>query len=237
MKREIWNAPSQTASPTQTDKQLIPLILRYSQWGFKFMKVWKDTISDNPRFDNCRLVAAYSKNKNLGRFLVSSKLRPLEAGGAPHRNVNPSGPGFFKCCVSTKCHTCKFHGKDTKVFKSSVTGNSFDIRDKLSCKSENVIYLITCRICDIQYVGETSRELRKRLTDHRSAVKTHKFTPISLHFNSRGHSIFDIQAIAIEKIKEGPIADISRKQREAFWQNKLGTKFPQGLNGMPIPDY
>ena len=32
----------------------------------------------------------------------------------------------------------------------------------MDCASDNVVYLITCKKCGIQYVGETSRNLRRR---------------------------------------------------------------------------
>ena len=42
--------------------------------------------------------------------------------------------------------------------------------------------------------------------------------------------------IAIEKISEVDLKYVTtiRKQREEFWQIKLGTKFPAGINCMPI---
>jgi hypothetical protein len=40
--------------------------------------------------------------------------------------------------------------------------------------------------------------------------------------------------VAIEGIHEDHRTSMVRKQREQFWQIKLGTKYPHGLNGMPI---
>ena len=112
----------------------------------------------------------------------------------------------------------------------------FNIKQNINCGSKNIIYLITCRKCNLQYVGETSRTLRERATDHRSNICTHKKTPIGLHFNSDNHTYKDLEIVAIEKVSESIQNNIVtiRKQREEFWQMKLGTKFPAGLNCMPI---
>lgn len=237
MKRDIWSTPYQPKQKNSTEAnkdKFIPLVLRYNQFGNKFMTLWKNVIADNPNFADFRLVAAYSKNKNLGNYLVHSKLKPANAA------TNITVPRIlqnnhsFTVCRSARCLTCKFHAFDSNFFKSTAYSRTFSIRQDLSCDSPNIIYLITCRKCHIQYVGETGRTFRERLTDHRSNVKNNKLTAIGIHFTGPDHSILDIQAIAIEKVTDNPFCKISRKQREEFWQNKLGTKFPSGLNCMPI---
>jgi len=100
-----------------------------------------------------------------------------------------------------------------------------------------VIYLITCRVCLIQYVGETGRNLASRLVNHRSDIKHAKNTAIAIHFNSHENSSDPrlLQAIAIEKITDKGNAFAKRKAREIYWQNTLGTQYPLGLNGYPLP--
>ena len=41
----------------------------------------------------------------------------------------------------------------------------------MNCGTKNVIYLISCRKCAVQYVGETSQTLRCRFNNHRSRLK------------------------------------------------------------------
>ena len=54
----------------------------------------------------------------------------------------------------------------------------------ITCTTSNIIYLISCRICGIQYIGETKNSLKKRFYGHRSTVKTQKLdTPVGQHFN------------------------------------------------------
>lgn len=239
MKRDVWRLQEHQKAATNTTKEkpLIPLILRYNQFGPKFMNLWKSIIKDNEEFDNARLVAAYSKNKNLGNYLIKSKLSPLienRDSQAINNNAILAKNHAFKACRSSRCLTCKLHASDKNHFESTKKVAKFTFKDNLSCNSTNIIYLITCRKCGIQYVGETKRELRERLTNHRSDIKTRKLTAIGIHFNGSEHSVLDVQAVAIEQIIEGPFSDITRKQREQFWQNKLCTKFPDGLNCMPL---
>ena len=55
---------------------------------------------------------------------------------------HPSGKPCVYCCVLGK--------SETDTFKSTSNGQSFKIRQKIDCQSQNIIYLITCKICNIQ---------------------------------------------------------------------------------------
>ena len=66
-------------------------------------------------------------------------------------------------------------------------------RGHITCTTSNIIYLISCRICGIQYIGETKNSLKKRFYGHRSTVKTHLLdTLVGQHFNLPNHSISDM---------------------------------------------
>ena len=234
MRREIWNSdPNPQPTSVDSSRPMIPLILRYNQLGHKFMKLWKGIVTDSDLFSEYRLVAAYSKNKNIRDHLVKSKLPEAIPINSLGKISTPAPRGRFSLCNSTKCHACKWHSMEGCTFKSEVYNTNFLIKQNVTCDSSNIVYLITCRKCKIQYVGETGRPFRDRLTDHRSSISTGKQTPIGIHFNLVGHSHLDLRATIIEQLPAGRDPPLIRKQREEFWQNKLGTKFPQGLNGMP----
>jgi len=119
------------------------------------------------------------------------------------------------------------------------------INQQIYCDSTNIIYLITCNLCHIQYVGETDRTLRQRMGAHRSCVNSSKYsqnrdmfkhTPISIHFNSHNHKLSHILVTPIEMITVNDPS--TRKSREAYWQQSqifpnLNTIFPDGLNNLP----
>ena len=39
-------------------------------------------------------------------------------------------------------------------------------------KKANVVYEVPCRDCQLTYIGETRRTMKKRMTEHKYAVKT-----------------------------------------------------------------
>ena len=106
----------------------------------------------------------------------------------------------------------------------------FKINFAASCKSSNIIYLITCRRCGQQYVGETGQLLHCRINGHRFNI-THRNTeesPVVLHFNGEGHTLADMTIMAIDKIYSHDLC--LRKIRESRWIRTLGTSYPLGMN-------
>ena len=48
---------------------------------------------------------------------------------------------------------------------------TFQIFHNLKCKSENLIYLLQCRICQLQYIGKIETPFNIRLRNHRKDAK------------------------------------------------------------------
>ncbi len=62
-----------------------------------------------------------------------------------------------------------------------------------SCTSSEIIYFIFCTKCNSFYIGESSRTVKKRISEHLYNIKkfvpfTKNYTSVSSHFNLRGHS-------------------------------------------------
>ena len=54
------------------------------------------------------------------------------------------------------CVYCYVLGKsETDTIKSTSNGQFFNIRQKYDCQYQNIIYLITCKVCNIQGIGHT----------------------------------------------------------------------------------
>jgi hypothetical protein len=247
MKRDVWHPKSETrqiAANVEINntarQQFIPLVLRYSQVSHKFVNLWKGIIQENQNFVDYRLIAAYKKNVNIQNILVKSKLQPINSANAENSIDEVStaasdvsaNRGFYLCNAS-RCLTCRWHAVKTETFYSDTYKSTFQIRDSINCRTSNIIYLITCKKCKLQYVGETGRCLGDRLTDHRSNIKLKKDTPIANHFNLPEHVFTDLIAVAIETVPHRTNALLLRRQREKFWQLKIGTTFPTGLNNNP----
>ena len=75
--------------------------------------------------------------------------------------------GQCQKCDSRRCMTCK-NIQCTQKFSSTHTEDEFIIYCNANCKTENIIYLLECANCGVQYVGETKKQISKRLNGHRS---------------------------------------------------------------------
>ena len=98
-----------------------------------------------------------------------------------------------------------------------------------NCKSTQLIYLITCTICKLQYVGETQTSLAKRMSHHKWCFKTDQsHTVLSDHFKLPGHTPEDFEINILDNL------DCTTKQirlsKELFWIKLLRTAAPFGLN-------
>ena len=113
----------------------------------------------------------------------------------------------------------------------------------LDCGSSNVVYMVTCSICGVQYVGETSRAANVRWQEHLYKLrKGDKGQIIYKHFDcDESHRNTPVEERLrfqiIEKIKCEdllPSDSVSirkrRVERELYWISKLRTVFPLGLN-------
>ncbi len=130
-----------------------------------------------------------------------------------------------KCGKS--CHCCNFMDLN-RTIDSCVTGYSYgDCTEGLrrNCETTNVVYCVTCSVCGIQYVGETKQELKKRMSGHKSAIRTKKSTLIGKHFTEHG---INAMKVRILEVVAGSNSDLL--EAEDFWIRALNTAYPLGLN-------
>ena len=98
-----------------------------------------------------------------------------------------------------------------------------------TCKTKNLVYLIECRKCRKQYVGETENALHIRLNGHRSDIRTNKTEkPVAEHFNLPGHYMENLTIMVIDKIGKDDVQ--LRRGRESYWIHHLRSMAPEGLN-------
>ena len=90
-----------------------------------------------------------------------------------------------------------------------------------------MVYLIECAKCKLQYIGETERSLKERISEHKGYIRTKKINqPILEHFNLRGHDLEDLKVTILEKVKHPE--EQYRKEREKYLIRKFNT-FYRGL--------
>ena len=102
----------------------------------------------------------YSRSPNLKDNLVKSNIDFLPK------------PKLSQPCLQPRCLTCS-HMNTSQVI-SSKEKHSYPIRGNFNCKSNDIIYVMTCNICNIQYVGETSNSMNCRCRGHKSSIRTNK---------------------------------------------------------------
>ena len=129
-------------------------------------------------------------------------------------------PNVYKC-NHHRCLTCPFLQEGQTKYTFSAIKEERRINDNLNCKYKNLIYLIECKKCTKQYIGETKHQLHERFGDHRRSIQNHhqliKPTPVSTHFNQPGHSIDFLTPL---ELIHNP-RDSVRKAREAHLTNKV----------------
>jgi hypothetical protein len=236
MKRDIWldNQDLHPKDKTLTDK-LLPIIIPYNNVGISLVRTWKKAISQNEIFKDARLIAAYCNSKNLHKHLIRSEFTAADAPNAGRRVDRPIENRFVgsRRCPSLKCKACNYI-VEANSFTSSENGRTFKLTSGFTCKSSNICYLVTCRACRKQYVGETGRSLAERITDHLSAIRLNKPTPIGVHFNQQGHSNKHFSILAIDKFDDAGNCLNFRRLKETTWQHLLQTAHPLGINNLKL---
>ena len=97
-------------------------------------------------------------------------------------------------------------------------------------KTSNIVCLIECRRCGLQYVLESGQALHKRMNGQRFDI-THGRTeasPVAAHFRSDGHFEADLLVCVIDRLWKEDV--IHRKNPESRWIMSLGTLWPRGMN-------
>ena len=92
--------------------------------------------------------------------------------------------------------------------------------------------MIQCRLCNLQYIGETKRRLKDRFNEYRRPVlnptSNYIYTAVSEHFLSNNQSDTHMLLIPIEKLNNE--RDSFRKAGEAHIIHKAKTLEPLGIN-------
>ena len=91
----------------------------------------------------------------------------------------------LKFCYEENCLVCPCIDH-TGFIKSNANGKTFPCLSNVSCRMQNLVYLIECRECGKQYVGQTSRPLRERILEHVRDIFHQRHTSLAIHINAHG---------------------------------------------------
>ena len=135
---EPWDSPD----TDDLDKSIISQILPYSKYAITCARTIRnnflDVCAETKYSESFRIMPAYRRNKNLTDLLVRSKIS------------NPN-----------------LKSRDLKIgiSQNRSTREAFR-RPYVPLNMKNVIYLITCKKCRKQYVGQTKNSIRTRFHAH-----------------------------------------------------------------------
>ena len=159
-------------------------------------------------------MVAYKRPPTIGDKLIRSKVPKLM-----NRRSQRQIKGMKKCL---NCVNCPYviEGKVVKSFASKAV---VPINVAASCEKNNVVYCISCKKCNIQYIGKTEREIKTRITEHCGTINNAKVDKtVAEHFNSLGHRLPDFSFTVLENcFKRSP----QYLKREEFWIQRFHTKF------------
>ena len=144
--------------------------------------------------------------------------------------------------VSTRLGKCTYCPKIKKLdsINSFSTKRNFQCKNlppknQITCELSNLIYLINCSKCGLQYIGETKRPLRQRMYEHFTSVQNIKLqssTTVARHFSNQGHSAKNMEFSVLHWMgsDSDPNDTVGRRDQELFYIWAFPTLHPAGIN-------
>ena len=163
-------------------------------------------------------MVSFRSPRKISNYLVRAKLYPL------HRVA-----GSMKC-GKQKCEVC-VNVFEMNTIISNVTGKTYKINHKLNCDDNCLIYLLSCKFCGKQYVGETTNSFRYRWNKYKDNDRKHSCKESCMqehlfkHFNSMGHNGF-LNNVSIKLIDK---TNSKNPKKRDYWSRTLKTYSPFGL--------
>ena len=179
-------------------------------------------------------MAAMRQPPNIRKMICRATLSQPKRADRLGRRTHKSAPGWKKCGQgSTTC--CPFALPSTQTVVGQVTGYSHEIRDPVTCQTQNCVYYWKClkQNCKsypkCEYVGLTTRPYRQRLAEHKQYVRSKILdTPSGGHFNNQGHELSHLAGLVLEHVKSND--PFVLRAREYLYIQKFDT-YRNGLNG------
>jgi hypothetical protein len=148
---------------------------------------------------------AHKKSRNIKDILVKS----VTEYPTPESNPQDTWDPFASKCRRYNCPLCP-KGDYVGRIKSLVTKETYRTVTNITCETKNVIYCLICSICGKQYVGETKRSFRIRISEHLGDIRNKRTKkPIARHFNSKGHSLKCLKATILETVPKDPDLEVT----------------------------
>ena len=93
---------------------------------------------------------AFRRCKNLKDILVRARLSNEGNGGNDKKGCSR--------CGKSRCQVCNVMS-NSEHFHSNIESRKYRINNSFNCDLSNVVYLLECTVCGVQYVGSTCTRL------------------------------------------------------------------------------
>ena len=124
--------------------------------------------------------------------------------------------GDSRCGVCSRDNYIYLEIGSTKYFKN---GKKFTVNANMTCKSENVIYCITCVNCKENYIGQTGNSVCERVRIHKQQIRQPEYRqiPLSEHLDMCAGGKFNCSEFDANR----GISEITRKKVQKSIDAKL----------------
>ena len=148
-------------------KKLFSFVLRYNPNlpdinGIlkKHWHIFESSPKLQESFPKDSIIASFRISKNLKQILALSNYKTdIE------NLINPT-QRVVLFVIKNVIYICKNYFVEGKTFPSFKTGRKYFIKSDFQCTSSNVVYLVSCKRCHLQYVGSTKTEFKVRFCNH-----------------------------------------------------------------------
>ena len=150
-----------------------------------------------------KIVFAIKKGKSIGNSVVKNKSLCFDLDThTPNQKYNAGGCLQCPLVVNTR--------------KMVINSKTIFIPDNLNCKSNNIVYLWRCKICNVKncYFGKTTQKYRMRTNGHRDCFSSGNFSKSALSMHARDKHTNDIslENFEIAIVKQIPPRNIRREE-------------------------
>ena len=209
----------------------------------------------------------YRSNQSLSRKLVRARLKtPCNKHNTKHNNSNNSNDidsrdnntstnniDIMKLAnikhnvdIGLKIHTskcndlnCPLHGKIrcTNQARSNISKRTYITRGIADCNTKYLVYLLQCRNCGLQYVGQTGQSLKERFKKHLKKIDQIENPNTAVHDHFRKGTCKGVGNIIVQVLHVLDPTHLTNEQIEEqlktielLWMDRLMSGYPQGLN-------
>ena len=150
----------------------MPIVLRSQARSVQYTGLVSSPGANTPRFIPGNNSPRLSYDSRQGNAVVTEPIydgAPFdEVANGNHEmefdSINSTNNFSIKKCGDKRCKTCLNLIISKSYYSNHANKKEYNVinhtGENLSCKSQNVVYLLTCKSCNIQYVGETTQPVK-----------------------------------------------------------------------------